>query len=100
MAGAGDKFGWDLGEMVLSQCAYCKHLSVMPNVNACAAFPGMIPAEFLRNESDHRRPWIDPRTGEPGDQGVPLAGSILFAPRPDVPADVLARLYADLDSIA
>ncbi len=29
-------------------------------------------------------PWIDPETGEPGDEGVALTGSITFVPRPDL----------------
>ena len=45
------------------------------------AFPGSIPPEIMANEYDHRRPWIDPETGEAGDQGVPLRESILFEPR-------------------
>ena len=32
----------------------------------------------MANEFDHRKPWIDPKTGRPGDEGVLLAGSILF----------------------
>ena len=64
-------------EAVLSQCMYCKHLA--PGAAfACSAFPGSVPPEIVANEVDHREPWIDPTTGEPGDLGVPLTHSITF----------------------
>jgi hypothetical protein len=64
---------------------------------ACAAFPGSIPPEILYTDYDHRRPWIDPQTGEPGDRGAPLRGSITFTPRSGVTATALDQLYRHLD---
>jgi len=93
-----DKFVYEGGDFILSQCAYCKHLGDGP-VAVCAAFPGSIPAEILSNDFDHRRPWIDDATGTPGDGGVADAGSILFEPRPAVTHEALARLHRALDQI-
>lgn len=90
-----DHFSWD-ASTPLSQCAYCKHLGD-GDLPVCAAFPGLIPPEILANESDHRKPWIDPTTGEPGDMGIPLERSITFEPRPGLPAEALAPLYRLLD---
>jgi hypothetical protein len=90
-----NKFVWD-DSIAMTQCVYCKYLVAG---HGCAAFPGGIPDEIFANEYDHRRPWIDPDTGEPGDEGVPLAGSILFEPRPDVPAAALKTLYLHLDQL-
>jgi hypothetical protein len=91
-----DKFVYSGGDFVASQCAYCKHLAP-GRAAACAAFPSAIPDEVLHNEVDHRRPWIDPATGEPGDMGVPLERSITFEPRGGVTPDALAALYRRLD---
>lgn len=89
-----DKFVYSPEDVVLSQCAYCSRLSRLDLV--CAAFPGSIPPEILANTFDHSRPWIDPETGEPGDRGIPLEGSILFDPKPGVTPAQLARLRAEI----
>ena len=94
---AGNKYAWG-AETVLSQCVYCKHLSKGPNA-ACAAFPGAIPPEILANEFDHRKPWIDPKTGMPGDQGMALAGSITFEFNPSVTPEARDTITRYLDSI-
>ncbi len=78
-------------EVVGPQCLLCRR-RVPGSLDVCEAFPGSIPAAIRLNLHDHRRPWIDPATGEPGDEGVALAGSILFAPRPDVAPEALANL--------
>lgn len=93
-----DKFTWGPGDVVLSQCAYCKHLADGPAA-VCAAFPGAIPADILANETDHRKPWIDPDTGEPGDMGIPLERSIIFEPREGIHPAALAALYRHLDQL-
>ncbi len=95
---ADDKFEWSGDEMVLTQCAYCRHLAEDASVLQCAAFPSSIPADISANRHDHRKPWIDPETGEPGDRGMALKGSILFEPRPDVPEGVLDRLAKSFTS--
>ncbi len=79
-------------EGVGSQCLLCRRRAP-GSLTACEAFPGAIPAEIRLNIHDHREPWIDPETGEPGDRGIPLRGSLLFAPRPDVAPEALANLY-------
>jgi hypothetical protein len=86
-----EKFDVKPGDFVASQCILCKH---RPDglVGVCAAFPGRIPDTIRVNVHDHRTPWIDPESGEPGDQGIALAGSILFEPRPDAPREALERL--------
>jgi hypothetical protein len=93
-----DKFAWGPGDVVLSQCAVCKHLGDGP-VAYCAAFPGAIPVEILHNEVDHRKPWTAPETGQPGDMGIPLERSITFEPREGIHPAALAALYRDLDQI-
>jgi hypothetical protein len=50
----------DLGDMVWSQCIYCRHL--IGNAK-CAAFPEGIPQDILYNWHDHLIPY-------PGDKGV------------------------------
>ena len=84
------------GDMVPSQCLVCRRLSKRSPL-VCAAFPGLIPAEIRLNAHDHRKPWIDPESGEPGDQGMPLAGSILFEPRADAAPEALAAVAAYFD---
>ncbi len=86
-----DKFNYQPGDLVITQCAFCRHLAAGSD-NVCAAFPGQIPPEILANQHDHRRPWIDPETGEPGDKGVPLEHSILFDPRPGASRESLEAL--------
>lgn len=81
-----------------SQCSLCRHRPE-EELFTCAAFPGLIPLEIRENRHDHRKPWIDPDSGEPGDQGIPLAGSILFEPAPDASPDALKQLYAYLDHV-
>jgi hypothetical protein len=85
-------------DVVLTQCVYCKHIVKGP-VPVCSACPGSIPPEILSNDVDHRRPWLDPATGQPGDEGGPLAGSILFEPRPEIPPAALATLFRYLDRL-
>jgi len=94
----GDQFTWG-ADTLLTQCLLCRHLGPGPAA-VCAAFPGSIPPEIMSNDVDHRKPWLDPKTGEPGDQGVALAGSITFAPRPGINPVTLNRLYAHLDTLA
>lgn len=87
-----DKFSLSAADAILSQCVYCEHWT--RGSTACKAFLSVIPAEILANQHDHREPWLDPSTGEPGDTGFDDAGSILFKPKPDVPPAALARLHA------
>lgn len=93
------KFTWQPGEIVLAHCAYCKHMSKKGG-NVCAAFPGRIPDAIRENEFDHRKSWIDPESGEPGDQGIALARSITFEPGPGTHPDALDSLYRALDEAA
>jgi hypothetical protein len=88
-----ESLGW-----VASQCASCRHRSSGP-IQACAAFPASIPDVFLSNAADHRKPWINPETGGPGDTGVSGDRSITFEPRDDVDPAYLQRLYHQLDKI-
>lgn len=97
MGAGSDKFAWG-ADVALSQCAYCRHLGPGA-VPICSAFPGAIPPAILANEADHRGPWIDPETGEPGDMGIPLERSITFEPRPGVKSEALATLYRHLDRL-
>lgn len=91
-----DKFTWGAEDVIASQCSYCVHLArggAAAGVPAyCKAFPGGVPGPILRNERSHLAPWIDPATGEPGDRGVDLAGSIVFNPRPGTDPGQLERL--------
>ncbi len=91
-----DKFAW-APDTVLSQCLLCRYTS--GHVAICAAFPGSIPDEILMNQVDHRKPWLDPDTDEPGDEGIALAGSITFEPRDGVNPITLQTLYDYLDAI-
>jgi hypothetical protein len=95
-----DKFVYQGDEFVLSQCAYCRHLDRSSPAAICAAFPALIPAGILSNDQDHRKPWIDPATGEPGDLGTALAGSILFEPADAVRPEALDRLHRHLDAVS
>jgi hypothetical protein len=80
---------------VAPQCMLCRRRP--PDaLDVCEAFPGAIPDEILENDHDHRRPWIDPETGGPGDEGMALAGSLLFEPRDDADPGALAALYQHL----
>lgn len=97
MAGeADDKFTWGAGDVVVTQCTLCKHRGTLDPWQ-CAAFPAGIPDKIRTNNYDHRKPWIDPRTGEPGDEGIPLDGSITFEPADGVSEETLAALYRHLD---
>ena len=64
-----------------------------------ADFPGGIPDEILTNSVDHRKPYLDPETGEPADLGVYDTTSITFEPRPEVSSVVLDPLYRALDAL-
>jgi hypothetical protein len=90
------RFQLDPGSTVLTQCLSCRHRSTTGPMQVCAAFPGVIPDEILRNAYDHRRPYLGD-DGTPADVGTHGMTSITFAPRDDVPAEVLDRLYAVLD---
>jgi hypothetical protein len=95
-----DKFKWQAGSAVMSQCWICDHLTRDSPLAVCAAFPGGIPVRILTNEEDHRVPWIDPRTGQPGDRGGgALKGSILFTPRPGVEPDAVDRVNDSLNAL-
>lgn len=87
------------GPLVVTQCAYCARLSRVTDMQVCQAFPGGIPDAILMNEADHRKPWPDPATGEPGDVGVSGYESLTFVPREGLAADTLALLYAELDQV-
>lgn len=93
---AGDKFTWGPGDTLPSMCAFCARRGAAGQV--CAAFPAQIPWAILNWRHDHRQPWLD-ADGEPGDVGTDGDVSLLFAPRDDVPPDVLARLYELLDRL-
>lgn len=99
MSERSDKFTWGPGDVALPQCGFCRHWADGSS-GACAAFPGRIPDEIRLNAYDHRRPWIDPETGEPGDEGVALERSITFEPAEGVHPDALAALYRALDEAA
>lgn len=94
-----DKFVYGPGDLVVSQCFFCRHLSDR-TPRACRAFPHEIPAEILSNQYDHRKPWIDPETGEPGDLGMVGTESVLFSPRDDAHPEALKALYRHLDAEA
>lgn len=80
-------------DVVGSQCLLCTRR--VPGVlGVCEAFPSEIPVEIGLNIHDHRRPWVDPETGEPGDLGVAGGGSLLFKPRPEVAPQAIANLAA------
>lgn len=93
-----DYFAWG-PSTPLSQCAYCRHLDPASPSPICAAFPGGVPAAILANHVDHRRPWIDPETGRPGDRGVALGRSVTFGPREGVTPEALGALYRRLDAL-
>lgn len=93
-----EKYTWGKG-IVWSQCVYCSRMGESMKVSCCTAFPGRIPQVILSNEADHRKVWIDPATGQPGDTGVRGDESLLFDPKPGVDPDVLDRLYRKLDKI-
>jgi hypothetical protein len=78
------KFDWKPDDVLLSQCAYCRHFAGGAFAAVCGAFPAGVPSEVLENRFDHavRHP----------DEAEPLR----FEPRPDVPAGTLSRLRAEL----
>lgn len=83
-ADRSDKFTVQPGGMVASQCLYCDKRSRGDFGLACRAFPSGVPIEIARNDADHRQPFE-------GDDGI------RFAPRGDVPAQMLELLYRQLD---
>ena len=94
-----DKFAWG-ADVVVSQCMLCKHLDRSPGSAAvCAAFPGAIPQEILRNEVDHRKPYVDPATGRVADKGIALDRSITFEPQSGLAPEALDVLYRHLDQL-
>lgn len=54
-----DRFTWSGGDVLVSQCIYCKHSR--PG-RSCDAFEE-VPLVILTNEHDHRNPY-------PGDNGI------------------------------
>lgn len=57
-----ERFGWQAGDRLrVSQCVFCRHAHT--SGPTCDAFPKGIPDEILRNEHDHRQPFI-------GDHGI------------------------------
>ena len=91
-----DHFAWGK-DVLLSQCVYCHHLDPTSKAMDCRAFPAGIPQGILDNQFDHRKPWIDPATGQAGDTGVRGDKSITFLPSLDTPSDVLEHLAHVLD---
>ena len=89
-------FAWG-PDILLSQCMLCKQR--VESALVCKAFLSYIPDEIITNDFDHRKPWIDPETGEAGDQGFDLNGSILFEPREEINPVTLSVLYRHLDSL-
>jgi hypothetical protein len=65
-----DRFVWGPGDLGYSKCIDCRHKH--RTGRACTAFPEGIPDAILRNEHDHRQPYI-------GDHGV------LFEAEEDLP---------------
>lgn len=93
-----EKFAIDFTaqDAALPQCLLCKWSA--PG-GICAAFPGGMPDEIRQNRFDHRKPWIDPETGETGDMGIPLERSITFEPDPNVDPQAIRILYRHLDRL-
>ena len=50
------RFGWQAGDVQVSQCARCVHKHA--GGARCDAYPGEIPGPILRGEHDHRRPYF------------------------------------------
>jgi hypothetical protein len=67
------------------QCVFCPHQDAGPR-SRCAAFPRQIPDTILRYQFDHREPW--------------RGGSITFAPKADVPDELLEQLSTTLDRLS
>jgi hypothetical protein len=93
------KFTWTLDEIVLPQCVYCRHAATIGDLPVCAAFPGLIPDAIRQNQVDHRKPYLDPDTGEPADVGIRGNTSITFEPADGVSPAALDALYRRLDAL-
>jgi hypothetical protein len=94
-----DKFSFDFAEIPAVQCWLCRHAGTLGDIPACAAFPAGIPRAIRDNLADHRRPYLDPATGEPDDTGVSGERSITFEPADGVNPAALRRLYEHLDGL-
>ena len=57
---ADNRFVSTAGELLVSQCIYCKHKL---KTEGCKAFPLKIPDDILLNKVSHLKPY-------PGDHGV------------------------------
>ena len=75
------RFVWKQGDIVLSQCNFCKHRGIRAN---CTAFPERIPKAIRTNQHDHRKPY-------PSDNGI------RFEPVDDEAAEIVARMFDDDD---
>ncbi len=70
--------------IVLTQCSYCRHVTVDDRHRAsCPAFGGEIPEAILMNEVDHRDPY-------PGDHGI------RFEPREGLDDEFLSLLASTI----
>lgn len=62
------KLGWKLGDLNVSQCAFCKHAD---SEGGCKAFGEKIPDVILLNQFDHREPY----EGDNGIRFEPVEGT-------------------------
>jgi hypothetical protein len=90
---------WRDGDPLPSQCLLCDHRDLGETGAFCRAFTSIIPLAIQLNRFDHRKPWIDPDTGQPGDTGVSGERSITFQPLSGVYAHLLKALYRHLDGL-
>lgn len=70
------RFTWEPGDVVPSQCVYCRRFQQ----GACAAFPQGIPVSILSNRLDHTKAVV-------GDRGI------RFAPKSDDAEAAQARIF-------
>jgi hypothetical protein len=88
---------WRAGDPLPPQCLLCEHRDPGETGIACKAFTSQIPMAIQLNRFDHRKPWIDPDTGAPGDTGFSGERSITFRPLSGVYPHLLEALYRHLD---